>query len=76
VYDTDVNDIIGLILAKDLIFVDAEDETPVRNFIELFGRKPSVVWHDDKLGDTLSMFRHTRGHMAIVRDVVSEGNVS
>jgi hypothetical protein len=24
VYDTDVNDIIGLILAKDLIFVDAE----------------------------------------------------
>ncbi len=133
-YDTDVNDIIGLILAKDLIFVDAEvsdlllvtwllqcfeaicivfvnvttsffffyqqDETPVRNFIELFGRKPAVVcsllfltftlchlmslnyllyflqvWHDDKLGETLSMFRHSRGHMAIVRDVEQQGEV-
>ncbi len=102
VFDSDPDDIIGLILAKDLIFVDAEvclhtphslilsdsvvlmthfyclsqDETPVRNFIELFGRKPAVVWHDDKLGETLSKFKAERAHMAIVRDVVSEGTVS
>ncbi len=48
----------------------------MRNFIQLFGRKPAVVWHDDKLGETLSMFRQQRSHMAIVRDVVSEGLVS
>lgn len=97
-YDTDRNDIIGLILAKDLIFVDAEvrressryyavlnpllcygcalqDETPVRNFINLFGRKPAVAWHDDKLGETLTLFRQQRAHMAIVRDVVNDEEV-
>ncbi len=76
VYDRDRNDVIGLILAKDLIFVDPEDETPIRNFISLFGRKPMVVWHDQKLGETLSMFRNERAHMAIVRDVENECEVS
>ncbi|RYH13696.1 hypothetical protein EON65_35005 [archaeon] len=32
-----------------------------------------VVWHDQKLGETLQMFRQERAHMAIVRDVCSEG---
>lgn len=36
----------------------------------MFGRKPAVVWHDDKLGETLSMFRNERAHMALVRTVV------
>jgi CBS domain containing-hemolysin-like protein len=53
-----------------------QDETPVRNFVELFGRKPAVVWHDDKLGETLSMFRQQRAHMALVRDVKGEDVVS
>lgn len=47
----------------------------MRNFIQLFGRKAQFVWHDDRLGETLSMFRQMRGHMAIVRDVVSQGEV-
>ena len=34
-----------------------KDETPIRNFVNLFGRKPAVIWHDDKLGETLSTFR-------------------
>ena len=52
-----------------------QDETPVSNFMDLFGRKPAVVWHDSKLGETLSMFKAEKSHMAIVRDVVSEGQV-
>eukprot|EP00981_Chlorochromonas_danica_P012184 scaffold4610_cov180-Ochromonas_danica.AAC.1 len=73
VYDRDRHDVVGLILAKDLIFVDPEDEIPVENFIALFGRKPVVVWHDQSLGETLTTFRQERAHMAIVRDVMSEG---
>jgi len=76
VFDKDRNDIIGLILAKDLIFVDPEDETSVEAFVDLFGRKPMVVWHDTSLGETLAMFRQEHAHLAIVRDVVSIGNVS
>ena len=43
--------------------------------MDLFGRKPAVVWHDSKLGETLSMFRQEKSHMAIVRDVECEGEV-
>lgn len=73
VYDGDHNDIVGIILAKDLIFVDPEDEIPVINFIDLFGRRPIFVWHDDKLGQTLATFRNERAHLALVRDVENEG---
>ena len=48
----------------------------MRNFVDLFGRKPAVVWHDSKLGETLNMFRKEKSHMAIVRDVDAEGTVS
>lgn len=74
VFDKDRNDVAGLILAKDLLFIDPDDETPVRNFVNLFGRKPMVVWHDQKLGETLTMFRNERAHLAIVRDVETQGS--
>jgi hypothetical protein len=32
-----------------------------------------TVWHDQLLGETLSNFRRERAHLAIVRDVVFEG---
>lgn len=32
------NDIIGLLLTKDLIFIDPDDEVPISSFIEIFGR--------------------------------------
>lgn len=70
VYETDKNDIIGLLLVKDLIFVDPEDETTVRNFIQIFGRSFLLVWPDEKLGDTLLLFKKGNSHIAIVRDVV------
>ena len=69
VYEKNKNDIIGLLLVKDLIFVDPEDETPIRNFIQIFGRSFLLCWPDQKLGDTLRMFKKGGSHMAIVRDV-------
>ena len=73
VYGSDRHDIVGLLLTKDLIFIDADDETPIANFVRLFGRQPAVVWHDQKLGETLSMFKKGRSHMAIVRNVNDTG---
>ncbi len=35
-----------------------------------------VVWHDQKLGETLAMFRNEHAHLAIVRDVEVEGEVN
>jgi hypothetical protein len=33
-----------------------------------------MVWHDQLLGETLATFRRERAHLAIVRDVVFEGD--
>eukprot|EP00602_Paraphysomonas_sp_CaronLab_P000396 CAMPEP_0185032998 /NCGR_PEP_ID=MMETSP1103-20130426/21585_1 /TAXON_ID=36769 /ORGANISM="Paraphysomonas bandaiensis, Strain Caron Lab Isolate" /LENGTH=635 /DNA_ID=CAMNT_0027569117 /DNA_START=55 /DNA_END=1959 /DNA_ORIENTATION=- len=69
VYGRDRNDIVGVLLAKDLIFIDPEDETPVRNFITLFGRPYQVVWHDSNLGEVLKAFKQGKGHLAFARAV-------
>ncbi|CAM9847931.1 unnamed protein product [Chrysoparadoxa australica] len=76
VYGKDRNDILGLLLAKDLIFIDPEDETPVKNFVEIFGRGLQVVWPDQTLGEVLGIFKQGKSHMAIVRTVNNEGVVS
>jgi len=61
------NNVIGLLLVKDLIFVDPEDETLLLHFIRIFGRSLAFVSPDDKLGDVLSELRSGRSHMALVR---------
>lgn len=74
VFEKDRHDIIGILLVKDLIFVDPDDETPVRNFIQIFGRNFHLIWPDDKLGDVLKVFKKGKSHIAIVRDVNNEGD--
>ncbi len=73
VYEKDRHDIVGILLVKDLIFVDPDDETPVRNFIQIFGRNFHLIWPDDKLGDVLRTFKKGKSHIAIVRDVNNDG---
>ncbi len=74
VYEKDKHDIIGILLVKDLIFVDPDDSTPVRNFIQIFGRNFHLLWPDDTLGDVLRIFKEGKSHMAIVRDVNNTGD--
>lgn len=74
VCDRTTGDVVGLLLSKDLIFVDPEDEISVGSLIDLFCRKPFTVWHDQDLGETLNMFCSFQAHLAIVVDVVSENN--
>lgn len=72
VYENHVHNVIGLLFVKDLIFINANDEMPVRDFIKIFGRGANVVWLDDKLGDVLTYLKKGHSHMALVRDVYSE----
>jgi Mg2+/Co2+ transporter CorC len=72
VYEISQNNVIGLLFVKDLIFVDPEDGTPVRSFVQIFGRGVHVVWPDDMLGDVLAELKQGRSHLALVRDVNNE----
>jgi metal transporter CNNM len=74
IYESTKNDIVGLLLVKDLIFIDPEDEIPLKNFINVFGRQIISVWGDDKLGDVLSLFQKKRSHLAIVHSVDDSGD--
>jgi metal transporter CNNM len=76
VYGNDRDDIMGLLFTKDLIFVDPEDETSIKEILQIFGRVPQVVWPDQSLGEVIKIFKKGGGHMALVKDVNSEGAVS
>ncbi len=71
IYDKDRNDIVGIILSKDLICIDPEDCIPIQIFLNVFGRSLVMVWPDQKLGEVLKLFRQKGKHLAIVRDVNS-----
>jgi len=69
VYEVSKNNIIGVLFAKDLIFVDPADEISMKNMVHIFGRGAHVFWPDDKLGDVLRELKLGKSHMALVRDV-------
>jgi len=72
IYEISRNNVIGLLFVKDLIFIDPEDEVPIRSFIQIFGRAIELVWPDDTLGDVLAELKKGRSHLAVVRDVNNE----
>jgi hypothetical protein len=52
------------------IFLDPEDDVPVRSFVQIFGRRVHhVVWPDVTLGDVLTELKKGRSHLGLVRDV-------
>eukprot|EP01038_Epipyxis_sp_PR26KG_P011069 gene11069-14858_t len=68
IYEKNKDNILGYILSKDLIFIDPEDELPMKKFFDLFGRPTTYFWPDSKLGEVLRTLRKTHSHMGIVRD--------
>ncbi len=89
-YGPERNDLVGVMLAKDMIFIDPEvlvsclflfivvnqDEVPVVNFMNLFHRPFQMVWNDAKLGDVLKELKQGRAHMAFVRGIKENGLVN
>lgn len=72
IYEVSPHNVIGLLFVKDLIFIDPEDEVPIRSFIQIFGRGVHVVWPNDNLGDVLAELKKGKSHLALVRDVNNE----
>jgi CBS domain containing-hemolysin-like protein len=59
-------------MGNDLILVNPEDDTLVRNFVQIFARGLHVAWPDDQLGDILRELKNGKSHMALVRHVNNE----
>ena len=69
VYERSRHHVVGLLYTKDLIFIDPEDATPVRNFTQIFGRPVTTVFSWTTLGECMNVFRQGRGHLALVTNV-------
>ena len=73
VYEEDRNHVVGLLLVKDLIFIDPDDDITIRKFMGIFSRPPQFVWGDQTLGDVLKVFQKSHSHLAIVQEVNDKG---
>ncbi|RHY10349.1 hypothetical protein DYB36_011019 [Aphanomyces astaci] len=73
VWGNHINDIVGIIFVKDLIFADPTEETTLLHFVHVFGRGVHRVWPDSTLGDVLQAFKMGRTHLALVHDVNNAG---
>eukprot|EP00127_Corallochytrium_limacisporum_P001577 Clim_evm30s66 gene=Clim_evmTU30s66 len=69
VYEGERENIIGVVFAKDLAFVDPDDNMPVRTVMSFYKRPLQAVFWDATLLALLDLFKTGGAHMAVVRKV-------
>lgn len=68
------DNIVGLLIVKDLILLDPADESPVHTILNLYPRPLECVFPTTTLKEILNLFKTGKTHMAIVHEV--EGGVT
>lgn len=69
IFEEERKNIIALFHAKDLAFVDPNDNMPIKTLIEFY-RHPILYTHEDTpLDDVLKMFKEGKSHLAFVRQI-------
>ena len=63
----------GVLYAKDLTFVDPDDETPLKQVMDFYNRELTSVYNDTKLNELLEQFAGGKCHLALVNSVTQEG---
>lgn len=74
VYDGERHNIVGLLLVKDLAFIDTDDCTPLRTVIKFYNHQVQRVYDDVHLDAMLEEFKKGHSHLAVVQCVNSEGS--
>eukprot|EP00796_Vickermania_ingenoplastis_P007291 gene7291-5133_t len=69
VYQTNKNNIIGVLFAKDLLMVDPQENTKVILLVKFYNRRCHVVPSETKLISMLKYFQTGRTHIALVKEV-------
>ncbi|CAI7993257.1 Metal transporter CNNM2 [Geodia barretti] len=74
VYEETKSNIVGVLYAKDLAFVDPDDEMPLKQVLNFYNRELTSVYNDTKLDELLEQFAGGQCHLAVVNIVVQEGS--
>ena len=68
------SNIVHILFAKDLLFIDPEDNKPIAQVCDFYKNEVNIVFQDVKLSDMLNDFKSgDKGHMALVREVNNQG---
>ncbi|KAE8618834.1 hypothetical protein XENTR_v10009522 [Xenopus tropicalis] len=73
VYENERSNIVDILYAKDLAFVDPQDCTPLNYITRFYSHPVHFVFSDTKLDAVLEEFKKGKSHMAIVQKVNNEG---
>lgn len=72
IYETDKNNIIGLLHARDLAFVDPDDQIQVQSHMEFYKREVLFFWEETTLDELLKGLSGGKGHLSIIQKVNNE----
>merc|ERR1712013_902125 len=75
VYDGERVNIVHILFAKDLLFIDPDDEKPIEEVCKFYKNEVNFVYQDTILTEMFDEFKSgEKGHMAVVQDVNNEGD--
>ena len=72
IFEKNPQQIVGLLLVKDLALISTQSAPPIRELLPHFNRHLPRVFDDVLLGDMLKEFKAGRSHMAVVRRIMNE----
>ena len=73
-YEGERSNIIHILYAKDLLFIDPDDEKPIEEVCKFYKNEVNFVYSDTILTDMFDEFKSgEKGHMAVVQEVITEG---
>jgi len=74
VYERERTNIVHILFAKDLLFIDPDDRKPIQEVCKFYENEVNLVYDDTVLTDMFNEFKSGRkGHMAVVQEINNEG---
>ncbi|XP_028304482.1 metal transporter CNNM4-like isoform X3 [Gouania willdenowi] len=73
VYEDERSNIVNVLFAVDLTFVDPNDCIPLKTITQFYNHPVHFVFHNTKLDSMLEEFKKGKSHLAIVQKLNNEG---
>jgi metal transporter CNNM len=74
IFDGDRKNIVHILFAKDLMFIDPDDKLPVTMVCDFYSNDVNFVFHDTPLNVMFNEFKSgDKGHMAFVQEINTQG---
>ncbi|KAK4336791.1 hypothetical protein RND71_043570 [Anisodus tanguticus] len=72
IYETDRSNIVAVLFAKDLAFVDPDDKVPMQTLCQYYKHEISYIFEDSTCHYAFTLFKEGKSHMAFVVRVSEE----